>query len=190
MEKIKKILIIVAIVFLTFFIVYSLKFIIDKFRNIEYEGCFLESIQNDNIKLCNEIANTTKRTECINFFNFVKRNCGERPLNQKYFCVSIIEKDPNYCYCIQEDWSRYDCLAYIKQDHKICYKIKDKYLKSICLRNFAINFNKKEICDEIVNEDIKFSCNAIITRDKSLCFDIGNEEEKSSCLSLIKEMEK
>lgn len=157
-------------------------FVEQPLTSIEEVECFSNAIENENYTYCEEIENESLKTECQDLLDFTKKNCGNRKLIEKFFCLAVLKNDERYCNCIDWNWYKITCLAFMNKDYEICYHINESYWQDICMHDIAINTKNQDVCFKIKNNDWRNACIAVITDNRKLCENIVDDPEaKKQC---------
>ena len=179
--------ILLILAFLIFIIIDFVTYVKKEPVVLENVSCFPKAIDRFDYEQCGFEENETLASECRELVGFAERNCADRKLVEKYFCIAFLKKDVRYCNCIDLDWYRMNCLAFITKDPKVCLGVKDEYWRDVCFKDVAIATKNQKVCSKIKNDDWRNMCNAVFTKNQELCQKIHDSEAKRQCETMIKE---
>jgi hypothetical protein len=123
------------------------------------KGCHA-FFENDPEK-CEYLADTELVNYCRAQVNRDEEQCNI--LKDSEDCISEIrefdaigKQDPGLCLSIPNTSYKYECLAFIKKDFRECYSLSD--CSDSTYLSLAHQQRKGELCDNIINAELKVSC--------------------------------
>jgi len=112
------------------------------------------------------------------------RSCLPNDIRYQHFCVGLITRNSSYCDGINIEPERTHCRAYIDKNPELCNNLDEG--RDWCYEDFALNRNRKDLCEEITNLQRRNLCLAIVTGDIEFC---QNLDYDIDCIARIAEQQ-
>jgi hypothetical protein len=140
------------------------------------------ALYQSNLTYCERISNESLRSECHQIVDLAVRECGNRQVREKFFCLAFLKNDPEYCRYIDAEWYMINCMVLILGSPEGCMEL-DEDNRDSCMLEFASSTGNQGLCTNITNPDTRTLCTALANKNPDICYSISDPSLRERCVS-------
>ncbi len=140
------------------------------------------AIENYDPTFCDRISISEQASLCREGVERGLQDCKDMPVNEKFFCLAFLKKDPAYCTYIYLDWYRFNCQTLVGGNPEDCMSL-DNVNRDYCILEFASSTGNKELCANMTDPDMRILCNALADKNPDVCSQISDPQIRERCMS-------
>ena len=141
---------------------------------------FMHAIEEFNFSFCEKIENSTRAQKCRVGVELGSKECNNRQLREKFFCLAFLNHDSFYCSYIDLDWYKTNCIVLSAGNPEDCLN-PDERERDICITEFASSTGNPDLCENIIDPDNNAMCVALANHDTSICSSITDPDLRERC---------
>ncbi|MEM0360152.1 MAG: hypothetical protein QXK06_02325 [Candidatus Diapherotrites archaeon] len=134
------------------------------------------ALSKNNIKNCGDF------NECRRLFLLAEKECTGN-INEKIFCLAVIDENLNYCKWIDLKWYAITCTAFLEKNIGKCMEIRDAFEIAPCIKDFVLN-NEDANCG-VLSSDWEKACEAFKNKSRAKCDMIDSGTIKKACITFL-----
>ncbi len=148
--------------------------------NLFEKAYLLEAVKIYDVSLCSKIHESSLRMKCETAVSVGSKDCVDRKLREKMFCIAFLTQDKGFCDLIDLHWYRKSCYSMFSEKENLCDSF-EGIDRDMCLIESSITSGSAEKCRLVSDDGMMMLCQALTKRDTAYCKGINDQELRERC---------